>query len=272
MSKEPRPEDTGLMAFPENGPTVATRFRQSGEDLIVFIHGLGCVKESFDGAYEAPDLANHSLFSFDWVGFGESAKPQDFSYDLEDQADIVHGMLTTFPADRLHIVAHSLGGIIGILLASRLRDQVETLICVEASLSEEGEGSIRRSASGVTFEEFRDITLPTLRAKYTSAPEASSRQWAQWSEAADPLAFYNSARSATDLLAREQILKTFLNLSCNKFYLYGDMSHEAKRSTIQKLEPTPTVAIPDSGHFAMTDNPIGFYEQLPSLLATGTPR
>lgn len=50
--------------------SVSTRQRIVSDDLILFIHGLGWSKESFDGASVAPELRNYSLCTFDLIGFG----------------------------------------------------------------------------------------------------------------------------------------------------------------------------------------------------------
>ncbi|MDE1834638.1 MAG: hypothetical protein KGH64_04835 [Candidatus Micrarchaeota archaeon] len=61
---------------------ISTKHRKAGKDYIVFIHGWGCSKESFDNAFSSPELKGFSLLSFDLLGCGSSTRPKDFSYAM----------------------------------------------------------------------------------------------------------------------------------------------------------------------------------------------
>ena len=61
---------------------LSSTFREGGEDLLLFVHGLGCSKEAFLPAWEEERLKEYSLLAFDLVGFGEPSKPEDFSYTV----------------------------------------------------------------------------------------------------------------------------------------------------------------------------------------------
>ncbi len=49
--------------------------RDAGPDLVLFLHGLGCVKESFEGAWGKDALAGFSLLAPDLPGSGASPVP-----------------------------------------------------------------------------------------------------------------------------------------------------------------------------------------------------
>ena len=65
------------------GPTP----RRGGPDALVFLHGLGASRDSFDPGFERKRLAGFTLASVDFPGFGESPPIQGFSYAMEDLAD-----------------------------------------------------------------------------------------------------------------------------------------------------------------------------------------
>jgi pimeloyl-ACP methyl ester carboxylesterase len=102
-----------------NPVDVAVQFRNGIRELIVFIHGLGCSKDSFANVWDFADLKKYSLLTLDLVGYGYSSKPLDFSYDIAEQAEICHLVLNHFEFDAIHIVAHSMGGAVGLLLAEK---------------------------------------------------------------------------------------------------------------------------------------------------------
>src|SRR5688572_369076 len=86
--------------------TLASKFREAGQDLLVFIHGLGCSKEAYEVAWDNPALKVYSLLSFDLLGFGESPKPTDFGYTLEAHAEVLDQILDQYRDYRIHLVAN----------------------------------------------------------------------------------------------------------------------------------------------------------------------
>ena len=88
--------------------------KETGRDLLVFIHGLGCSKAAFSEAWHTPCTAGYSLLSFDLLGFGDSPKPTDFPYSMESHAGIVDQVLQPFLSRyRVHLVGSSMGPLIG---------------------------------------------------------------------------------------------------------------------------------------------------------------
>lgn len=81
------------IVYKEEKLHIATNIRDSDPELIVFLHGLGCTKESFSDAWEVESLQAYSLLSIDFLGHGESSKPQDFSYSMEDHAAVISLLL-----------------------------------------------------------------------------------------------------------------------------------------------------------------------------------
>ncbi len=61
----------------------SVNYKESGKEVIVFIHGLGCSKESFDAAFDFPQFNDFSLLAVDLVGFGDSSKPQVLIHSLK---------------------------------------------------------------------------------------------------------------------------------------------------------------------------------------------
>jgi len=64
-----------------------------------------CTKKSFE-------FNDFSLLAIDLIGFGDSSKPQNFSYTMENQAEICKLVLDEIKANKVHIVSHSMGGAI----------------------------------------------------------------------------------------------------------------------------------------------------------------
>jgi Alpha/beta hydrolase family len=101
---------------------VSTRIRFAGDDLIVFLHGLGCAKESFDAAFDAPTLVNFSICSFDFPGYGGSSRYERSLYSLPEFADIINLVVERLVKDlsprRVFLVGHSMGGAVSLIARS----------------------------------------------------------------------------------------------------------------------------------------------------------
>jgi pimeloyl-ACP methyl ester carboxylesterase len=52
--------------------TLATLSRDGGKDLVLLLHGIGCVKESFAGLWDTPELDGLALLAPDLPGHGAS--------------------------------------------------------------------------------------------------------------------------------------------------------------------------------------------------------
>lgn len=241
---------------------LATSSRRSGDDLMLFIHGLGCTKENFEDVWNYSELSELSLLTFDLIGNGSSSKPADFPYSMEDHASLCRELLNHFPHQRLHLVAHSMGGAIGILLADML-DSLDTFINVEGNLIGSDCGVSRKTVS-VSLETFRDGFFEKLRNTAMKSDNRGSQVWAALSEHSDITGFYRSAQSLVKLSDSGSLLKSFLLMQCRKSYIYGE--ENAGAEVITHLQGIPKVCIPESGHFPMSDNPDEFYHQIAEII------
>jgi len=241
---------------------LATSSRRSSDDLILFIHGLGCTKENFEDVWSCSELNGISLLTFDLIGYGSSSKPADFSYSMEDHAALCRELLIHFPHRRLHLVAHSMGGAIGILLADML-DTLDTFINVEGNLIG-SDCSVSRKTVSVSLEEFRDGFFEKLRHNAWKHDSRGSQVWAALSEHSDITGFYRSAQSLVKLSDSGELLRRFLLLQFKKVYIYGE--ENAGAEAITHLQGIPTVCIPKSGHFPMSDNPDEFYYRIAEII------
>ncbi|MBU0991488.1 MAG: alpha/beta hydrolase [Proteobacteria bacterium] len=238
---------------------IAFRFRHVSKDLIVFLHGLGCSMKSFDMAFDAKMLDGFSILSLDFLGFGKSSRADHLSYSLESHAEGIEHLLAIYPDYRRHIVAHSMGGAIGLLLSENVLKSITTFINIEGNLIRDDCGLISRESSRVSFE-----TFATNLYKKTRNPIWNTDYRLFSLESASPLAFYKSAKSLVSWSDSGKLLKKFQNLKCRKAYVYGAKNSNAR--VLKKLDGIQTLGISGSGHFAMNDNAPEFYEKIAQLI------
>jgi pimeloyl-ACP methyl ester carboxylesterase len=233
---------------------VSSTLRQSGSDLVVFLHGLGCSSRSFDKSFQYPGLTNYSLFTPDFVGFGGSIKPQSFSYSLEDHASILCDVISTLSFERLHIVGHSFGAAIALLFKEELISKTQTFINCEGNLISQKNGLVARRAISGTFEEFQSDVLPDFRSRLPSGPGFFEF------DRMLPEAFYHSAESLIHWSDSGALLDRFLSLPCKKAFLFGDKNSELP--ILQRIPLEIQFKIVNSGHFLFAENPSETYNSI----------
>lgn len=246
--------------YKEKELETSANYKESGKEVIIFIHGLGCAKESFDAAFDFPKFNDFSLLAIDLVGFGDSSKPQDFTYTMEVQAEICKLLLDELNPKRVHIVAHSMGGAIGLLLAEKLSNKLISFTNIEGNLISEDCGLLSRKTISVSFEEFRKSVFAELKSETKESNNKSSNLWLEWNEKSNTLAFYSSSESLVKWSDSRKLLTKFKNLKTKKVYFYGDKNSEIK--VLNELGNIRKIEISNSGHFVMNDNPEQFYTRL----------
>ncbi len=73
----------------------------------------------------------------DIIGFGGSDKPGNFSYLLKEQAKVIERAIDLIGFDKFHLVAHSMGGIIGIELGEMIPNRLRSFINIEGNITAE---------------------------------------------------------------------------------------------------------------------------------------
>ena len=145
--------------------------RDAGEDLLFFVHGLGCSKDSFHHFWNRSDFDDYSVLAPDLVGFGDSTKSESFSYTMEAQARICAEILTKFSDKNLHIIAHSMGGAVALLLPDEILNGAKTFVNVEGNLIGADCGIASRKIISVSPAVFESDILQQLRDKFNSLGE-----------------------------------------------------------------------------------------------------
>lgn len=89
---------------------------------LLLIHGFPTA--SWDWAPIWEELATrYRLLAADMIGFGYSAKPQDYDYSILDQATLYEGFLASRGITRVHLLAHDYGDTVAQELLARQLDR-----------------------------------------------------------------------------------------------------------------------------------------------------
>ncbi|MDN6320267.1 MAG: alpha/beta hydrolase [Marinobacter sp.] len=96
-------------------------------DTIVLIHGFGANKDNWTRiARELTDDFN--IYAIDLPGHGQSSKPLDLGYTLQEQTNHVARILSALNISEMHLMGNSMGGGITALYAATYPEQVKTAV------------------------------------------------------------------------------------------------------------------------------------------------
>lgn len=245
---------------------LACRYRQ-GRALaptLVLLHGLGCSQRSYAGVWRHQGLASSPILTLDFPGFGDSDRPDLFSYKLEEHAAKTLELLDKLGISAVHLVGHSMGGAVAVLLARELHRQrrLASLGGVESTLIAEDCG-VSRVVAGMTPRHFEQKFFPEFK---TRTPPLH-RAYLALELAADH-AFYRTADSLWSWARSGKLLEMFLEIDVPKCYYHGRRNKNLP--ILEHLEGVEKRAIPDSGHFPMNENPHEFFTLLQNFTDSST--
>ena len=129
------------------------KYVPNSTEVLLFFHGLACTYDSFKHILDKDYFPDKSFLFVDHVGFGESSKPVNFSYSMKDQAKIIDELLKSMPSWRIHIIAHSMGAAIALLLCNETYKKVKSFANVEGNLIAEDCGIMSRAISEKSYED-----------------------------------------------------------------------------------------------------------------------
>ncbi|MGK5554321.1 alpha/beta fold hydrolase [Actinomadura kijaniata] len=248
----------------ENRATrISAKVRLSGSDLLILVHGLGCAKESFDRAFEAPALEDLSVCAFDLPGYGDSERWRGQCYSMETYAEatvgVVHAMRSAGAGGRVFLVGHSMGGAVGLLAAEHI-PSLTHYVSVEGNLIAEDCGLVSRRIAGQLESEFVSGGYRAFVDELRGSPRADLRAWASWCAAASPSALHQSATSLVQWSDSGKLLELFRELPQERAYVHGD--EDEKEHLLPLLDDRLVHRVDGAGHFVMVDRPREFYEVL----------
>jgi pimeloyl-ACP methyl ester carboxylesterase len=242
---------TRTVELSDYGLSLSVNMREGEKGDILFIHGLGCSKESFNDAFENKELDGYRLIVPDLPGFGETLVSKQIEFDMASHANYLNSLLNLLNIDNPIIVAHSMGGAIGLILINHIY-AVKHYFSLEGNLMDD-DCTISRKVSNLSKNEF-------IIDKFNNSPLKYRCRGLESEPAPDPLAFYNGATSLVKLSDSGELLEAYKQLKCPKTYFYG--SENSSLKAVSALAEEDTVEVPGCGHFMMTDNPLFTYHQI----------
>lgn len=251
-------EEKRRVAYNGEVLSLAVRYSQLSDDWVVFLHGIGCAKECFDHVFQADLTKRFSILTFDFVGFGDSDKPADFEYTLEQHAGISKKLIEQFNPGTVSLVAHSMGGTIGTLLAPQINN-LSCFVNLEGNLSAEDVGIVSRRTAEQSEENFVAHGFDQFLGDLKESNDPAYRAWAEWYAKSSKVAIHRSGSSLFQWSISGKLIDLFNELP-KKAFIHGDKTGIAHNQS--QFKNVDVFSISKSEHFMMLDNPQEFYKVL----------
>ena len=255
-----------------NGTTIYVRHGGSGS-AVVLLHGYGETGDMWIPM--AADLArDHTVVVPDLRGLGLSSKPAG-GFDKKTQAGDLAGVLDQFKIDRVHLVTHDIGNMVGFAFAIMNPDRVKRFVPIDAPIP--GVGPWEEILKNPLLWHFRFGGPDMERLVAGRERIYLDRFWNEFS--ATPSRFSEAARehyaklyampgamhsgfmqfAAFDQDASDN--KAFLTkggLAMPVLAVGGEKSFGTTMADVMRFAATTVTAsvIPDSGHWIMEENPM----------------
>ena len=141
-------------------PAVEVSYRIEGRGPALYmVHGIGSRKTTWDPLIG--DLKNHfTCVSYDLRGHGDSPVPPT-PYSLADLVDDMETLRTKLGHDQIHVIGHSLGGMIGPAYAHAYPDNTLSVGLLSTAAGRNDEDRAMLQAVGEAIE--NDGIIPSLK-------------------------------------------------------------------------------------------------------------
>jgi len=239
--------------------------KQAGPESFVFVHGLGCSKDSFDRCFEMEAFSGYTVAAIDLPGCGGSTAPEDFSYTMKDQADLVLKWITDLGLTQIILVGHSMGGVICLYAAEALGTKVKAFFNLEGNLGR-NDCTFSARVAASTQEEFEARGFERFKRELKKAvkEDASIGLGIYYQNVlnADARSYYLSSVSLVRESCEGKLRERFASLAMKKWYVFGGRSINPGTKALLDEQGIPYLIVPESGHFMMDDQPSLFYSML----------
>ena len=268
---QPYPANFGTENVITNGTQIYVRVGGAGP-AVVLLHGYGETGDMW--APLAAQLArDHLVIVPDLRGLGLSSRPAG-GYDKKNQAEDVAGVLGSLKIDKVDLVTHDIGNMVGYAFAAQHPERVKKFVIIDAPLPGIGPwDDIVRSHALWHFSFYgpdaerlvkgrERIYLDRFWNEFSADPkkfdEASRKHYAKLYAAAGAMhagfeqfkAFDQDAADNKVFVAKGMLTMPVLAIGGEKSF--GPMMGTVMRAAATNVQ---TAVVPNSGHWVMEENP-----------------
>ena len=146
-------------------------YGDSSNDTIILVHGMGDEASSLYEEVIEELRDDYFVLTFDLPGFGKSTKSNQL-YSMKRYVKFIHNIKNKYIHKKYHLLGHSMGGAISLKYANEYKDEIKSLIIVDAAgvLTKQSfsQAIIKSNVTGILGSKAKEYGLDVALAKIPS--------------------------------------------------------------------------------------------------------
>lgn len=239
---------------------------------LLWLHGWQCSStgELLPAAVRAPLRGRRSLL-IDLLGHGYSDRPSDFGYRLEDHARTIVALIDALGLSDCGLVGHSMGGGVGVHVATARANSVSLLIMAEGHIDAGGEPHLGGQTEDHFVERGFSELLEAQSREAEAQPSGLRAAHLGITRLVEPRALHREAVSL-ETGTHPSVRSLVRKLQIPRWYLQGEASDP--EPDLQRDLAAMGIGwkvVPKTGHPMGLQNPDGFAQTVAEVLAESWP-
>lgn len=244
-----------------------TNNRLPRRQSIWFFHGFGDSGLAYNEVFQSAINQNLNIYILDLPGFGVTPVNPDY-LTIKEQASLVSTIIKeeTSDHDKVNIVAHSLGALIGTWVCRDLGDRINYYFNIKGNLTEADSYFSSKPLKFKSAEAFSD----SFKGDVFEMAKKEERYKRYYSSLrfADPEGMRNWSFSSQEHIKNNQCGIEFKELGCNKLYVWGDLDTPEETQRFIEEQEIPNRLYQGVGHWHMIENSKQLYGDIHQILQT----
>lgn len=258
-----------------NGATLYYEERGSGPEAVVFAHGLLFDRRIFDEQVAALS-GRYRTIAFDFRGHGGSEVTEG-GYDMDTLAADAAGLIEALGASPCHFAGLSMGGFVGLRLATRRPELVRSLALLDSSADPEPRENLpkyrllRHIARLFGLRIVASRVMPIVLGRTTMTDPARRELRELWRERVVSQDRVGVTRAVVGVIERDGVHDELPGIRVPVLILVGEedtATPPVKSASMREAIPgAELVVIPRAGHMSSIENPEAVTRAMEAFLA-----
>ena len=235
-------------------------------ETVLYLHGLGCSKDDFIESADVRELEAHTLVGFDFPGCGRSPYPENVTIGIDDLVEITNIFVSRLSLGDLVVVAHSMGGLVGLLYVKNYSEHVKGFVNIEGNLASE-DCFFSRKVIQYDLDGFKKTLLPKVFQNLSgSTNKGYKKHFEIFKTYSSPKAIFDCCPSLVDYSDNGNLIQVLAELKIPKLFIHGSENSSLSYIPMLKEKGCEVVEIAGADHFPGYDNPRDFYKVISSFV------
>jgi len=239
----------------------------SDRQSIWFLHGFADSGLAYKEVFTSPLNEGFNIYVIDLPGFGVSPIHSDY-ISIKEQADLITEIIEkeTSNQDKVNLVAHSLGALIGTWICQNLKEKINYYFNIEGNLTE---ADSYFSSKPINFNSANEFVESFTKEIFESAKsEDRFKRYYSSIRFAQPEGMRNWSLTSQEHIRENKCGLEFKELRCKKVYIWGDVDTPKETQKFINEYEIPNQLYKGIGHWHMIENSEQFYKDINAKIKT----